>query len=114
MGRATGATVPSGVDGPRAAASRWMDEQRDVLVGLRALRALGSDATPAVDAVMELPSVRRLLLSWELAVSLAESEGRDGRDALVDLLGVDDVELIEAAAFGLAPRRLVCLAGGKS
>ena len=90
-----------------------MDQQRDVLGGLRALRALGSDATTAVDAVMELPSIRRLLLSWELAVALAETEGRDGRDALVDLIGIDDVELIEAAAFGLAPRRLVCLDGGR-
>ncbi|HEX2040728.1 MAG TPA: hypothetical protein VHF47_13470 [Acidimicrobiales bacterium] len=60
---------------------------------------------------MELGLIRRLLLSWELAVELAEAEGRDGRQAMVDLLGADDAELIEAALFDPVPR-LVCLDGG--
>ena len=102
-----------GVEGPRATATKWMDERRELLVGLKALRALGTEAAAAVEVVMGLPPIERLVLSWELAVALAEEEGQDGRGALVDLLGIDDVELIEAAVFGLAPRRLVCLDGGK-
>lgn len=91
--------------------ARWVEEHHDLLVGLRALRRLGPVAADAIEAVMELPPVRRLRLSWELAVALAESEGRDGRESLVELIGAENVELVEVALFDVRPR-LVCLDGG--
>jgi len=94
----------------RSGAAGWIDELHDVLVGLRALRDLGERAERAVDEVLAVPEIRRLWLTWELAVALAEEDGRDGRHEMVRLLGVERVWLIEAAVFG-RQRTLVCLDG---
>lgn len=95
----------------RSAAAAWVDELHDILAGLRALRDMGQRAEDAVEAVLALPDIRRLRLTWELAVELADEDGRVGRQEMVRLLGPERVWLIEAAVFGRT-RVLVCLDGG--
>jgi hypothetical protein len=61
--------------------------------------------------VLAVPEVRRLSLSWQLAVALAEDQGEEPRRKMIRLLGAERALLVEAALFG-TPNRLVCLGGG--
>src|SRR5437762_3519000 len=49
-----------------------IDEFRDVLVGVSALRARGDEAAKAVEAVLEVRSIKQLRLGFELLETLIQ------------------------------------------
>ena len=99
----TGGTAMQG-----SVAQRWVDDLWDVLVGLKALRELGAPGADAIAAVMALPPVRRLHVAWDLAMAIAEQEERDGRQAMLELLGSRRVRLVESAILGLGSPLTLC------
>ena len=60
-----------------------IESLEDVLIGLAALRDLGSTAVESVDSVMEVFELKRLRLSWELLDALMQGDGLDF-DALIE------------------------------
>src|SRR6266542_1918684 len=67
---------------PFAPLANWIGRNEDLLRGLAALRALGPEAESAFEAVLDVPTIRRARLSWQLASSLTGDP--EGRGAVAD------------------------------
>jgi hypothetical protein len=69
-----------------------------VLLGLWELRRLGEDASDAVNAVLDVPAIKQLRLSWDLLLLLA-SDSSDS-DVLMNRIGGNDLTLVTGAFYG--------------
>ncbi len=72
----------------------------DILIGLNALRSLGSEAEPAVAAVLRVPTLTRLRLSWELLEALMLGDGLEPEGLLEEVLEPEWREYARAALMG--------------
>lgn len=77
----------------------WVVAYEDLLRGLSSLRELGSDASGAVDAVMQVRPLLVLRLSWQLLQVLAADDGYDWDVLVARALSVELIQLVEAAVF---------------
>lgn len=77
-----------------------VEELEDVLVGLTALRSLGECAESAIAAVLDVPEVKQLRLSWELLEALMLGEGLEPEPVLESVLDPDWREYARAALLG--------------
>lgn len=82
------------------ALKRCVDEQLDVMSGLTALRELGPSAEAAVEAVLTVPEVRRLALSWALLEVMMVREDLDSDALLAQVFDPKLLALAHAALFG--------------
>lgn len=90
----------------RSVAARWIEDSRDILIGLAALRRLGPAADDAVTVTMALEPMQRLYTAWELAAALADQAGVDLHSALGRILSAEQIDLLERALVGSRLRLL--------
>jgi hypothetical protein len=64
-------------------------EHEYVIYGIDGLRALGELADDALAAVLEVPSIRKLMLSWQLVEALADGDGVEIEAHLIEVLGYE-------------------------
>jgi hypothetical protein len=84
---------------PRAL-GHWIAAHGDVLVALEALRRVGGEATPALEALLGLRLVQRTRLSWQLWAALVEGDGDEPEELLLDVLPVEVLDRARAALWG--------------
>jgi len=78
--------------------SRWVDEHLGLISGLVALREMGAEAEPALNAVLRLREPMIARLSWELVETLSAG----GEQTLeFFLLREIPLDLLERARFAL-------------
>lgn len=78
-----------------------VDELEDLIAGLGVLRDMGSeDADLAVEAVLDVPIVKQLRISWELLEALMLGEGLEPEAVLEPVLGVYRREVVRQALLG--------------
>lgn len=80
----------------------WVEDHDDMLRGLVALRVLGVHAEQAIQAVLSIPEVQVLRISFELFSLLAEDSGVDSRILLRRASSGAHVRSLDAAVFGEA------------
>ena len=80
--------------------SAWLEHSSGLLEGLASLRELGDEAADAVDALMELNTVRKIRLGWELWEALLDGEQVDPDPLLLDEVAYDVIELAKFALWG--------------
>lgn len=71
----------------------------DVITGIEGLRSLGDAGVEALDAVLAIPSVRQLVLSWQLAEALADGDSTDLEAHLIHWLGYDHATYVRSVLF---------------
>jgi hypothetical protein len=72
-------TARPGYDHRRTAAmvAEAITEHDEIIQGIEGLRALGEPGAVALEAVLAIPSVRKMILSWQFIEALAEGDGVD-------------------------------------
>lgn len=90
--------------------TQWLEQHRGLVLGLIDLRELDMEAEQAVEEVMEIPTVRRMRLGWELWEAMAEGEGFDPEALIYDHLSIEVIDLIRAAFWDVPlPERQLTL-----
>lgn len=93
------ATEVQGYEKSAAAIAHLVDDTREILEGLLALRAAEGVNDFAIAAVMSTPAVNRIRLGWELFEVLTEGAGIDSESMLLKSLHIDDYVLTRAAIW---------------
>ena len=110
----THATSRPGIDHRRTATlvADAIVELEDVIYGIDGLRALGEPAEAALAAVLEVPPVRKLSLSWQLVEALADGDGVDLEAHLIELLGFEQATYVRGVLFPVEPSAQLVLFPG--
>jgi hypothetical protein len=82
----------------------WIEGQKAVVYALVALRQLGATADDAIAAVLDVPSIRAFVASWDLWEVLVESDGGKGEELLENRLPRG---LLEAARLAMGKQAAV-------
>lgn len=107
MTKAIGAhALGSSHRGTAALLAAWVEEHQELLRGLIAVRALEPEAHAAVQAILNVPKIRVVRLSWELWASFTRADGANPDTLLLGCASDELVRLGKSALFGSEPVRL--------
>ena len=109
------ATARPGIDHRRTAAlvAEAIAEHEDIIWGIDGLRALGDAGAESLTAVLAIPSLRKLMLSWQLVEALADGDNVDLEAHLIEQLGYDYATYVRAVLFPeeVEPVRVLSVVG---
>lgn len=76
----------------------------EIILGIDGLRALGDTGADALAAVLDVPEVQKLVLSWQLVETLAGGESVDIEAHLIEELGYDYATYVRGVLFPMEER----------
>lgn len=104
MAKGSDARTQSWSDGDRRSAlvlAEWISDNFHVLLGLYALRSLGSEAEDSVASVMQMRPLKATQLSWELWGALGHGREADVDALLLEHLSVRQLDIARGALWGI-------------
>lgn len=96
----TRAAIDDGQERSVTLIARWVDEHLGLVNGLVALRELGPEAEPALDAVLGLRELTQARLSWELVEALCAGDGQNLDAVLLEEIPLQRLERARLALWG--------------
>jgi hypothetical protein len=84
--------------------SDWLDTNQAIVDGIRCLVDLDGEGEPAIQAILAMPSVRKIRYGWQLWDALVEGTGEDPDALLLEHLAYDRVDEARSALLGVPDR----------